>query len=106
MRPFASKKIFLLAMGITTSGKQGKISKSKFWANDDDAIVEPGVDQINTARLDDATNDSIKSSKSDDNSDSNAGSSSSLDLKSDDDVTNDVVAKKGEKERISSDLDF
>ena len=96
---------FLSAMGIATSGKQGKISKSKFWANDD-AIAEPGVDQINTTRLDDVANDDIKSSESDDDSDSSADSSSSLDLKNDDGVTDDVVAKKGEKERISSDLEF
>lgn len=93
---------FLSAMGMATSGKQGRISKSKFWANDD-AIAEPGADQTNVARPDDATDED----NSDADSDSSAGSSSSSsDSESDDDLTDDVAAKKGEKERISSDLDF
>jgi multiple RNA-binding domain-containing protein 1 len=93
---------FLSAMGIATSGKQGKFSKSKFWANDD-----AGADQTIIARPDDVTEDDMKSSESDDGSDGSAGSSSSsLDSKSDDGATDDVVDKKGEKERISSDLEF
>lgn len=37
---------FLSVMGVATSDKQGRLSKSKFWANDD-AIVESKIDTVN-----------------------------------------------------------
>ena len=92
---------FLSAMGVATSGKQGKISKSKFWANDD-AIPEPGTDQTNIASSVNVTEEGNRSSKSGNDSDS----SSSSDSASDNGATDDVVTKKVGKERISSDLDF
>jgi len=94
------KEEFLSAMGISTSSKQGgKVSKSKFWANDD-ANVEPGVDR-NEA-------DAVGNNNDDDNDSHHSSSSSSVDSDSDDDsmVESGIDNTNGDKDKTSSDLDF
>ena len=87
---------FLSVMGVATSDKQGRLSKSKFWANDD-AIVESKIDTVNakSTRPDEVeAEDDNKKSEIDDNSNSDL------------DATDDVAAQIGDKGRITSDLDF
>lgn len=109
------RKEFLSAMGVATSGKQGKVSKSKFWANDDallektkrdDARAGLGASKNDDARPEDESEDDDKSSESNDKCDKNSGSSGSSDSESNDGTTDGVAAKRGAKERIFSDLDF
>ena len=61
---------FLSVMGVATSDKQGRLSKSKFWANDD-AIVESKIDTVHakSTRPDEVeAEDDNKKSEIDDNS--------------------------------------
>ncbi len=95
---------FLSAMGVATSSKQGKISRSKFWANDD-AIPEPGTEHTNIASSVDVTEKGDRSRKIGNDSDSSSSSSSS-DSESDNGTTDDVATEKVRKEINSSDLDF
>ncbi|KAL3821682.1 hypothetical protein ACHAXA_003240 [Cyclostephanos tholiformis] len=92
---------YLSAMGIATSSEKGKISKSKFWANDD-AIPEQGIHQTNIATSVDVTEEGNKSSESGNDRDS----SSCSDSASDNGAADNMVTKKARKEKISSDLDF
>ena len=87
---------FLSVMGVATSDKQGRLSKSKFWANDD-AIVESKIDTVHakSTRPDEVeAEDDNKKSEIDDNSNSDLN------------ATDDVAAQIGDKGRITSDLDF
>eukprot|EP00580_Thalassiosira_gravida_P013877 CAMPEP_0201682814 /NCGR_PEP_ID=MMETSP0494-20130426/51808_1 /ASSEMBLY_ACC=CAM_ASM_000839 /TAXON_ID=420259 /ORGANISM="Thalassiosira gravida, Strain GMp14c1" /LENGTH=907 /DNA_ID=CAMNT_0048166577 /DNA_START=501 /DNA_END=3224 /DNA_ORIENTATION=+ len=100
---------FLSAMGISASSKQGgkddKVSKSKFWANDD-LVAGPGGEQsasnapVGTKKSEGSKNDG------DSDSSSSIDSDSSSDSDSDDEATNSTEKEKGSKEKISSDLDF
>lgn len=95
------KEEFLSAMGVSTSSKQGgKVSKSKFWANDD-ANVEPGVDQNDDVAVAENNND-------DDSDSHHSSSSSSIDSDSDDDsmVESGIENPNEDKGKASSDLDF
>ena len=93
---------FLSVMGVATSDKQGRLSKSKFWANDD-AIVESKIDTVNTTHTDkiDAEVDKKKKSAIDVNSNSDLESGDD-----DNDATDNVAAQMGDKGEIKSDLDF
>jgi multiple RNA-binding domain-containing protein 1 len=93
---------FLSVMGVATSDKQGRLSKSKFWANDD-AIVESKIDTVNTTHTDkiDAEDDKKKKSAIDVNSNSDLESGDN-----DNDATDNVAAQMGDKGEIKSDLDF
>mmetsp|Transcript_14545 Transcript_14545/g.31614 ORF Transcript_14545/g.31614 Transcript_14545/m.31614 type:complete len:897 (+) Transcript_14545:87-2777(+) len=98
------KEEFLSAMGISASSKQGgqdgKVSKSKFWGNDD-AIVEPGAEQTNNAN---PNNDG--QNETDEINESDGDSSSSSDSDSEDDEPNNAEKKKEGKNQVTSDLDF
>lgn len=91
---------FLSVMGVATSDKQGRISKSKFWANDD-AIVESKIDVATTRPDEIEAEDDKNKSEIDDNSNSDLESGDD-----DDDATDDVAAQIGDEGRITSDLDF
>jgi len=100
---------FLSAMGISAASKKGgdngKVSKSKFWANDDVAAdAGAGAEQSNSnpAGLDESGSSNKNDSGSDSDSDSDSATTNSNDSERENDGNKPAVTEK----KVTSDLAF